>query len=213
MRTLHLPIADPCHEDWDAMEPAERGRFCQVCVKQVHDLSSMTEPQARAVLREAEGSRICVRYRHDDEGRIRFADRAPAVPANTCTSVRTARWPGAAAVLAIAVAACTPHDRGPSEQEPTVQAPIEEPVMVGKLEVQSVPEQPQSQPHEAQEAKGEIVAIDPEPQDMGEVEAVEPTTPVQELKGDVAVPMPATKMGSMRATSKPLPFLDEPCDR
>ena len=75
MRTLHLPIADPCHEDWDAMDPRERGKFCQRCSKDVHDISSMTEDEAHAFLRERAGTRVCVNYRHDDDGRIHF--RAP----------------------------------------------------------------------------------------------------------------------------------------
>jgi hypothetical protein len=74
MRRLHLPIQDPCHENWDAMShEGDARRFCGVCVKQVHDLSALTEPQARAVLAD-EGSkgRVCVRYTADRDGNIKF---------------------------------------------------------------------------------------------------------------------------------------------
>ena len=51
MRRLHLPIQDPCHENWDAMNLEGEGRrFCDVCTKHVHDLSVMTERKARAVI-------------------------------------------------------------------------------------------------------------------------------------------------------------------
>src|SRR5690349_181738 len=92
-RPIHLPIAEPCHEDWDAMEPRERGRFCASCKKDVHDLSAMTEDEARDFLRVRAGTRLCVNYRHDPAGRIQF--RAAAV----------------AALAVSAIAACTPHDR------------------------------------------------------------------------------------------------------
>lgn len=34
-------IPHPCHENWDAMSPAERGRHCAVCDKVVHDFRGM----------------------------------------------------------------------------------------------------------------------------------------------------------------------------
>jgi hypothetical protein len=72
---LHLPIQEPCHENWDAMSrDGDAQRFCGVCVKQVHDLSAMTEPQARAVLAtESAKGRVCVRYKADRDGNIAFA--------------------------------------------------------------------------------------------------------------------------------------------
>lgn len=74
MRRLHLPIQEPCHENWDAMGQAgEARRFCDVCVQQVHDLSALTEPQARAVLAdESTKGRVCVRYKADRDGNIKF---------------------------------------------------------------------------------------------------------------------------------------------
>src|SRR5687768_15832027 len=93
MRTIHLPVAEPCHERWDAMEPEARGRFCQVCTKSVHDVSSLTEDETRALLQANAGRSICVRYTHDAAGNIRH------------------RRPAALAVVAVAaLAACTPHD-------------------------------------------------------------------------------------------------------
>lgn len=103
MRTLHLPIADPCHEDWEAMDANEQGRFCQKCTKQVHDLSSMSEPEAQSLLRARAGGRICVRYEHDDAGRIRFR------------STNLAR----AALAGVALAACTPHEHPSTQVQPT----------------------------------------------------------------------------------------------
>jgi hypothetical protein len=113
MPRIHLPIAEPCHEDWDAMDRVERGRFCRSCDKQVYDLSSMTEHEAREVLSDHAGGNLCVRYCHDGAGNIRFR---PARPVR-------------AAVLALAMAACTPHERA-SEEQPRQPVPEEHEVEV-----------------------------------------------------------------------------------
>jgi hypothetical protein len=165
MRTLHLPIADPCHEDWDAMDPTERGRFCQTCTKEVHDLSSMTEAQARSLLRERAGGRICVRYEHDDAGRIHFRS----------SLARTA-------LAGVALAACTPHDNPRAgvqsietidpvvDTQPVVVAPTvdPQPVQVTKGELAVEP------PPEVHVRKGDI-AVPNEPCDPPP--AVEPVRP------------------------------------
>lgn len=184
MHTKHLPIADPCHEDWNAMDRVERGRFCQVCVKQVYDLSSMTERQATRLLRDTAGTRICVRYRHDDEGQIRFAPLTP--PAATCRSPRRLAWAGAVA-MAATMAACTPHDN-PDVTKTRATPVTVEPVPMGALQL---PPEPERQ-LEDQELKGELVAIEPPPQfTQGEP----PIIPERELKGDVAVTPPSPRLG------------------
>jgi hypothetical protein len=100
MRRSHLPIHNPCSADWEAMVGDERRRFCGHCQKHVHDLSAMTEGEARALLTERSGSSLCVSYASDANGRIRF--RPPR------------RAPGRLPVLAggALLAACAPgaHD-------------------------------------------------------------------------------------------------------
>jgi len=39
---MNLHIPNPCHENWDAMHPLEKGRFCDVCKKQVFDFTNAT---------------------------------------------------------------------------------------------------------------------------------------------------------------------------
>jgi hypothetical protein len=82
MRRLHLPIQNPCHEDWTAMESdGESRRFCDVCTKHVHDLSTMTESTARAVLAsESANGRVCVRYTTDATGNIKFKAETVEAP-------------------------------------------------------------------------------------------------------------------------------------
>jgi len=47
-------------------------RYCGKCQKPVHDLSARTEQQARVLLREHAGKRLCVRYTKDAAGSLRF---------------------------------------------------------------------------------------------------------------------------------------------
>jgi hypothetical protein len=177
MHRVHLPIADPCHEDWDAMSPVDRGRFCRSCDKQVFDLSSMTKVEAHAVLRENGGQNICVRYCHDDAGNIRFRTPAPA----------------RAAALALAMAACTPHERPPERQQVVGEliATDHEEEMIGKVsELPTVPAVEEVAGGAGEhELMGDVApTIEPEPE--AEPPRVRPLMgkPVlRERKGDVAV--------------------------
>lgn len=61
MKKQYLHIPEPCHENWDAMSPAQQGRFCGSCSKEVVDFSSMTDRQILDVLSKAAGN-TCGRF-------------------------------------------------------------------------------------------------------------------------------------------------------
>jgi hypothetical protein len=42
---LELQVPKPCHENWDAMTAADKGRFCGACSKQVVDYSLMSDTE------------------------------------------------------------------------------------------------------------------------------------------------------------------------
>lgn len=222
MRRLHLPIHDPCHEDWDGMNSeGDARRFCDVCTKHVHDLSSMTEPEARELLaksRDADGGRICVRYKLEEDGAIRFKRETTPAPSVWQMTV-------AAAGLALTMlTGCTDaepdrveHDRCTYEFGPwsfTAErgqgtCPPEEDELMGKIEVEPDPDP--------------VVPTtkDPEPMVMGEAPMVEPPPPApdpnekHERMGKIkAPPEPVVEEVLMGDVALPLPDeLDkEPCD-
>lgn len=72
MKPEDLHIEEPCHENWAAMEDRGARRFCDACVKEVHDLSMLTEEEAQEMM--ARGGDICIRYTTDDQDKILFRD-------------------------------------------------------------------------------------------------------------------------------------------
>ncbi|MFW2135941.1 hypothetical protein ACK2M7_06625 [Chryseobacterium sp. TY4] len=55
---MKIYIPKPCHENWDNMTPAEKGKFCSICNKNVTDLTTMTDDQ---ILNELQfNTDICV---------------------------------------------------------------------------------------------------------------------------------------------------------
>ena len=51
-------INTPCHEDWDAMTNAERGRYCNQCATVVYDFTNATPEEFFKAYRENKG-KIC----------------------------------------------------------------------------------------------------------------------------------------------------------
>ena len=75
MKKFELSIPKPCHENWDAMSPEEKGRFCGSCQKTVIDFSEMSDRQVAEFFRRPAGS-VCGRF-HQDQ-----LQRTMEIPAN-----------------------------------------------------------------------------------------------------------------------------------
>ncbi len=116
MHRKDIEIPEPCHADWATMRPEEQGRFCFECSTKVHDLSAMTEPEAKEFLRRTACADVCVSYELEDDGRLSFREPAvrmappPAlVPLARLRRPRSVAAAVAGAGMAVAMAACTPH--------------------------------------------------------------------------------------------------------
>jgi hypothetical protein len=61
-KKIQLSVPTPCYENWDAMTPAEKGRFCSSCQKQVMDFSNMADSQVAAFFRKKTTGSVCGRF-------------------------------------------------------------------------------------------------------------------------------------------------------
>jgi hypothetical protein len=102
MKASEAIIATPCGADWRKMDPrGDTKRMCGECNKLVHDLSSMTERQARALLARPRNDGLCIRYLHDAHGNVWFEGQAPVVPVGHLVRRGVSMLAGAAALVAM----------------------------------------------------------------------------------------------------------------
>jgi hypothetical protein len=68
-KVIQLKIAEPCHENWGAMTPNDKGRFCDSCQKTVVDFTRMSDA---AIFRfmEANTASVCGRMSNDQQNKI-----------------------------------------------------------------------------------------------------------------------------------------------
>ncbi len=61
-KNLRISVPEPCHENWQQMTPADKGRHCKSCDKVVVDFSRMTDAQVVAHFKSYQG-KTCGRFR------------------------------------------------------------------------------------------------------------------------------------------------------
>lgn len=66
-------VASPCKASWERMEGDERVRHCELCRKNVYNLSGMTRQEAESLVAGAEG-KVCVRFYRRSDGTMLTQD-------------------------------------------------------------------------------------------------------------------------------------------
>lgn len=60
---LIIRIPEPCHEDWNKMQPDDKGKFCGSCCKSVVDFSNKTDEEIRTILIEYKDQKVCGHFK------------------------------------------------------------------------------------------------------------------------------------------------------
>lgn len=69
MEQIHLSIPQPCHENWDAMTPNDRGRHCTACATTVIDFTTMSDAEALLFFTKEKKTNTCGRVLADQLNR------------------------------------------------------------------------------------------------------------------------------------------------
>src|ERR1700741_655377 len=58
-----VTIPEPCSEDWNKMQPDEKGRFCGSCNKSVYDFTAKTDSEIHEIITSNKDKHICGHFR------------------------------------------------------------------------------------------------------------------------------------------------------
>jgi len=60
MKNIYIP--NPCSENWNEMNPEEKGRFCSVCSKCVIDFTEKNALEIQQIIEEKSNESVCGRF-------------------------------------------------------------------------------------------------------------------------------------------------------
>lgn len=61
--SVSIYIPEPCHEDWEHMQPDAGGKFCHTCCSSVYDFSDKSPDEIRDMLTQHPPGKICGYFR------------------------------------------------------------------------------------------------------------------------------------------------------
>lgn len=118
---VKLSIPEPCSQSWSDMRGGTRTRFCESCQHHVHDLSALTQREARALLERSATEALCIRYEVDEDGLLLLSEEPGEHPRMSRQLEGLRRLAAASLVAApLLLAACEPLP----EQTAEAQAPL-----------------------------------------------------------------------------------------
>lgn len=71
MKPIQLSIPQPCHENWNNMTPAQKGRHCSSCNKEVVDFTSMNDGEVAHLINSMSG-KVCGRFNQQQINRVLY---------------------------------------------------------------------------------------------------------------------------------------------
>lgn len=141
----NVRVASPCSVDWETMPGGERVRDCARCGHRVYNLSAMHPADAVALLREAEGSRVCVRFYRRADGTVMTRDCPVGLRALRMRLAKTATLVFSSLFVALGMSMVNkPRDQQPSFvrwvlNSLSPEAPKPAPALMGEAMVIPVP--------------------------------------------------------------------------
>lgn len=132
-RPIQIKIPKPCHENWDEMLPAAKGRHCLSCQKTVVDFTNMTDGDILLHLKKAAthraGAELCGRFMPDQLNR----QLVPPPPLRAGFHWRGWQWIIAGMLLTSDVT--TPSRRPPMQEQrmPTAKTNTTEDLILGGM--------------------------------------------------------------------------------
>ncbi len=75
-KKINYKIEDPCHADWDRMNPEAQGRFCSSCSKTVVDFSAMSDFSIVNYLENNKHQSVCGRFGEDQLAKTYFLPKS-----------------------------------------------------------------------------------------------------------------------------------------
>ena len=125
----HLKLSFTCPADWDSMKGDERRRFCDICRKDVHNLSEHTAEEAEAIVSRGNA---CVRMEQRADGSTVVKDCPKTIEAKR----RALRMAGSGMVAggALALASCA------SEKEAVLVGEVPPPKLDEQVPMMGTPQ-------------------------------------------------------------------------
>jgi len=71
---MKISINEPCHENWEAMTPNQKGAFCGSCQKDVVDFSKMSIQGIKNFFSKPQGGKVCGRFEEKQLQELTFDD-------------------------------------------------------------------------------------------------------------------------------------------
>lgn len=79
-KSVQYAIQEPCHANWNEMQPEVQGRFCSSCEKSVVDFTTMSDFSIVNYLENHKSEKVCGRFTQTQLNRVYQLNPAVSIP-------------------------------------------------------------------------------------------------------------------------------------